>query len=231
MSKVLVIEDDFDLSKIICDFLKNDGYDVRQVYDGNSGMEEAKIFQPDLIILDIMLPKVDGIEICRFIRTYSHAPIMIISAKNSDMDKLLSLGVGADDYLTKPFSMIELTARVKSHLRRYMTFESVPGRTSIDTARSIHYGDLFIDMAAMTVTAFGKEITLTAKEFKLLEFLASNPSQVFSKEQIMDQVWGYNEFLDDNTVAVYIGRLREKLSKANVGYIKTVWGMGYKWEK
>lgn len=230
MSKILVIEDDFDLSKIIYDFLQNDGYCIKQVYDGDTGMEEAKSFHPDLIILDIMLPKVDGIEICRSIRTYSHAPIIIISAKSSDMDKLLSLGVGADDYLTKPFSMIELTARVKSHLRRYMTFESISGQT-VDVPSSIHYGNLSIDMAGMNVTAYGKEINLTAKEFKLLEFLAANPSQVFSKEQIMDQVWGYNEFLDNNTVAVYIGRLREKLSKAGVGYIKTVWGMGYKWEK
>lgn len=231
MSNILVIEDDFDLSKVICDFLKNDGYIVTQAYDGAAGMEEARSLQPDLIILDIMLPQADGIEVCRSIRTYSHAPIIIISAKNSDMDKLLSLGVGADDYLTKPFSMIELTARVKSHLRRYMTFHSISGKSEADLPRTIQYGDLFIDVTGMKVTAFGSEINLTAKEFKLLEFLASHPSQVFSKEQLMDQVWGYNEYLDDNTIAVYIGRLREKLSKANVGYIKTVWGMGYKWEK
>lgn len=230
MAKVLVIEDDLDLSGIMCDFLKNDGHEVKQVFDGEKGLQEASVFQPDLMILDIMLPKVDGIEICRSIRTYSHAPVIIISAKNSDMDKLLSLGVGADDYVTKPFSMMELTARVKAHLRRYTSFRTLAGNKKADQTQK-QYGDLVIDGAAMSVKAFGKEISLTAKEFKLLDFLFDHPSQVFSKAQIIDQVWGFNEYLDDNTVAVYIGRLREKLSKADVGYIKTVWGMGYKWEK
>lgn len=230
MAKILIIEDDFDLSGIIFDFLKNDRHEVEQAFGGMQGLAAAKDFQPELIILDLMLPEVDGIEICRNIRTYSHAPIVIISAKNSDTDKLLSLGVGADDYLTKPFSMIELTARVKSHLRRYTSFESFGRGTEMKKAEK-QYGNLTIDVSAMSVSAFGQDISLTAKEFKLLDFLFDHPSQVFSKEQILDHVWGFNEFLDENTVAVYIGRLREKLSRANVGYIKTVWGMGYKWEK
>lgn len=229
MGKILVVEDDFDLSGIICDFLINEGYEVRQAFDGGKGREEAKLFQPDLVILDIMLPEVYGIEVCKEIRTYSHAPIIIISAKSSDTDKLLSFGVGADDYLTKPFSMVELIARVKSHLRRYTTFANAAGVPVNPKGKRV-YGDLIIDGSSMKVTAFEQEIFLTAKEFKLLDFLSGHPSHVFSKEQIMDHVWGFNEFIDDNTVAVYIGRLREKLSKAKVGYIKTVWGMGYKWE-
>lgn len=231
MAKILVVEDDFDLSNIITDFLKNEGHEVRQVYHGTKGLSEAKTYGAELIILDIMLPEVDGMAICEEIRTFSYAPVIMISAKTSDMDKMLSLGKGADDYLTKPFSMIELIARVRSHLRRYTSFETLADEKSTDKKEQKIYGDVVIDRAAMKVTAFHQEINLTAKEFKVLDFLSDHPSRVFSKEQIMDHVWGFNEFLDENTVAVYIGRVREKLSKAGAGYIKTVWGMGYKWEK
>lgn len=231
MSKILVVEDDFDLSNIIRDFLKNEGHEVRQVHNGLEGLREAKEYGAELLILDIMLPGMDGMAICEEIRTYSYAPIIMISAKNSDMDKMLSFGKGADDYLTKPFSMIELIARVRSHLRRYTSFETLAGAPSDGEGEKKVYEDITIDQMAMKVTAFDREISLTAKEFKVLDFLSDHPGRVFSKEQIMDHVWGFNEFLDDNTVAVYIGRVREKLAKAGVGYIKTVWGMGYKWEK
>lgn len=231
MSKILVVKDDFDLSNIIRDFLKNEGHEVRQVHNGLEGLREAKEYGAELLILDIMLPGMDGMAICEEIRTYSYAPIIMISAKNSDMDKMLSFGKGADDYLTKPFSMIELIARVRSHLRRYTSFETLAGAPSDGEGEKKVYEDITIDQMAMKVTAFDREISLTAKEFKVLDFLSDHPGRVFSKEQIMDHVWGFNEFLDDNTVAVYIGRVREKLAKAGVGYIKTVWGMGYKWEK
>lgn len=224
--KILIVEDDFDLSGVMRDYLKNDGYEVKQAFNGRDAIEISKTFQPALIILDIMLPHVDGIEVCRTVRQTSHAPILIVSAKSSDTDKLLSLGVGADDYLTKPFSLIELVARVKAHIRRFTSFNVIP--TSSIEERT--FGKLIIDTKSYRVTAEGKEIALTSKEFKLLDFLSSNPSQVFSKEQLANHVWGYSEYIDDNTIAVYVGRLREKLKASDACYIKTVWGVGYKFE-
>jgi DNA-binding response OmpR family regulator len=178
-----------------------------------------------------MLPQVDGIEVCRNIRLHSHAPIIIISAKNSDYDKILSLGVGADDYLTKPFSLIEMTARVKSHLRRFTSFSGDQSGLSATSAAKRIYGRVSIDPRSFTVTIADKAISFTSKEFKLLDYLSLHPSVVFSKEQLIDNVWGYSEFIDGNTIAVYIGRIREKLAKEGVDYIRTVWGVGYKWEE
>jgi DNA-binding response OmpR family regulator len=224
--KVLVVEDDSDLSGIMGDYLKKEGFEVKRAFNGQDGIDFAKGFAPSLIILDIMLPKVDGIEVCRMIRQTSYAPIIIISAKSSDADKLVSLGVGADDYLTKPFSLTELIARVKSHIRRFTSF----GADAPAATQKRVFGTLTIDPESYTVTVEGREIPLTAKEFKLIDYLSAHPSQVFSKEQLMNNVWGYPEYMDDNTIVVYIGRLREKLSKAGVLCIKTVWGVGYKWE-
>ena len=224
--KVLIVEDDIDLSDVICDYLKNDGFNVKQAFNGKDGIELANSYQPNLIILDIMLPLIDGIEVCRTVRQTSHAPIIIISAKNSDTDKLLSLGMGADDYMTKPFSLVELVARVKAQIRRSTSFNKET--TQLNEKRI--YGKLCIDSKSYTVTTDIDNISLTSKEFKLLDFLSSNPSQVFTKDQLATQVWGYNDYIDDNTIAVYIGRLREKLKKADACYIKTVWGVGYKWE-
>ncbi len=228
--KILIVEDDIDLSNIIKDCLLKEGFDVHTAYSGKSGIEYAAQFNPALVILDIMLPQVDGIEVCRNIRLHSHAPIIIISAKNSDYDKILSLGVGADDYLTKPFSLIEMIARVKSHLRRFTSFSGEDKISDISTTKRT-YGNVTIDPRSFTITVADKAITLTSKEFKLLDYLSLHPSVVFSKEQLIDNVWGYSEFIDGNTIAVYIGRIREKLAKEGVDYIKTIWGVGYKWEK
>jgi DNA-binding response OmpR family regulator len=227
-TKILIVEDDKDLSCIMRDYLVNEGYLISQVYTGAEAIETAKEFSPTLIILDIMLPGVDGIEVCRGIRTFSHCPILIISAKSSDGDKLLSLGMGADDYLTKPFSLPELVGRVKSHIRRFTVFANNALQAGGLEPRI--FGALSIHPASYTASVSGREITLTSKEFRLLDFMSSHPSQVFSKEQLMDCVWGWNQYFDDNTIAVYVGRLREKLAKENVSYIKTVWGAGYKWE-
>lgn len=224
--KILLVEDDFDLSGIINEFLEKEGFLVKKAFNGEDGIKLAKSFSPDLILLDIMLPKVDGIEVCRNIRLHSTAPVIIISAKNSDMDKLLLLGIGADDYLTKPFSLIELGARVRSHIRRYTSFSK-----PIENAGSAKtYGKITIDPLSYKVTVCGNDVELTSKEFRLLDYLSSHPSQVFSKEQLIDNVWGYTEYIDMNTITVYVGRLREKLTKAGACYIKTVWGVGYKWE-
>lgn len=227
-NRILIIEDDIDLSKIIRDFLSNDNYNVRQAYNGKDGLELAKSFMPDLIILDIMLPELDGIDVCKNIRSTSNIPIIIISAKSSDYDKVLALGVGADDYLTKPFSQIELVARVKSHLRRANEFTI---NKNIQDKSIKKLGALTIDSESYKASINGKDIDFSPKEFQLLDFLTSNPSKVYTKEQLIDSIWGYTEFIDQNTIAVYIGRLREKLAKENINNIKTVWGVGYKWEQ
>lgn len=226
-NRILLIEDDRELRDIISAFLAKDGYEVKKACDGEEGVRLAKECDPVLILLDIMLPKVDGFEVCRLIRMHSIAPIMMISAKNSDTDKMLSLGIGADDYLEKPFSMLELQARVKSHIRRYTAFSKPI--TEEDTGKW-EMGEVTIDSLAYRVWVCGKEIELTTKEFQLLDFFAAHPSHVFSKEQLLDAVWGNNEYIDINTITVYVGRIREKMVQAGACYIKTVWGAGYKWE-
>lgn len=223
---LLLIEDDLDLRKIIKDYLSKEGYHVLCASDGAEGIQLAMMEQPTLILLDLMLPKVDGFEVCRQIRTKSLAPIIIISAKNSDMDKMLSLGIGADDYLTKPFSIMELGARVKSQIRRYTSF-STP---VTETKKIYRFGEVEINPSAFQVKIGEQKIELTTKEFHLLEFFAKHPSQVFTKEQLLEQVWGNSEFIDLNTITVYVGRIREKMTAAGACYIKTVWGAGYKWE-
>lgn len=227
--KVLIVEDDSELLEIIQSYLAREGYQILLAQDGAKGCQLAREEKPDLVILDIMLPEVDGIEVCRDIRTYSQAPIITISAKNSDYDKIMSLGTGSDDYLTKPFSMLELVARVRSHLRRYTSYHRE--ETSQNENPNIRtYGKLSIDSKAYKVTVNGEEISFTSREFQLIDFLSLNPSIVFSKEQLMDQVWGVCEYIDENTIAVYVARIREKLQKYDVNCIKTVWGVGYKWE-
>jgi DNA-binding response OmpR family regulator len=219
---ILLAEDDRDLSDVVAAYLRNEGFTVVQAFTGHEAIEQAKEM-PQLVLLDIMLPGVDGIEICRQIRSSSHAPIIMISAKNTDADKLLSLGMGADDYMTKPFSLPELAGRIRAHLRRRTVYDKEQVKRG--------YGTLAIDPKAYSATLDDAPVPLTAKEFILLDFLSAHPGQVFSKSQLMDEVWGYNEFVDDNTIAVYIGRLREKLTQAHAHRIKTVWGVGYKWDE
>lgn len=223
--KILVVEDDVELNEIICNFLKKENYKVCNVFSGDEAIIMAKKETPDMILLDIMLPGVDGFEVCRDIRTYSIAPIMIISAKNSEMDKMLALGIGADDYIEKPFSLLELGARIKSHLRRYKTFSNSKAQTEM-----IEYGEIRIDTNSHNVTVCGEPVELTTREYELLLYFANNPSHVFSKEQLLNHVWGGSDFIDINTITVYVGRIREKLTQAGACYIKTVWGAGYKWE-
>ena len=174
-----------------------------------------------------MLPEVDGIEICRIIRSHSLVPIIMLSAKSGDIDKILSLGVGADDYITKPFSPLELIARIKAHLRRYKIF-SIPLK---DVSGRKEFGQLTVDSKSYKVAFKDKEIHLTSIEFEIVDYLSDYPSQVFSKKQLYDNVGGVSGFGDLNTIAVYINRIREKFSLFNLAFIKTVWGVGYKWEE
>ena len=223
--KILIIEDDRELQEIMRGFLKKEGYEVVQAFDGTDGIRLAKECSPTLILLDLMLPGADGFEVCRAVRVRSVAPIMIISAKNSDMDKMLSLGIGADDYLEKPFSMLEMLARVKSHIRRYTAFSN-----PVENGQKITMGEVEIEPMSYKAWVCGKEIELTSREFQLLVHMASHPGRVFSKEQLLDAVWRSAEYIDANTITVYIGRIREKMMRAGACYIKTVWGAGYKWE-
>lgn len=227
--KILIIEDDNDLSNIMKDFIKNSGYEVRQCFDGSESLNIFKSFNPSLVILDIMLPNLDGIEICKKIRDIANIPIIIISAKNTDYDKVLALGVGADDYLTKPFSQIELVARIKSHLRRATKFSINTDNKNNNSIKT--FGTLTINSESYEVIVNNKKLDFSPKEFQLLYYLASHPSMVFTKDQLIDSICGYSEFIDQNTIAVYIGRLREKLTIEGITNIKTVWGVGYKWEK
>ena len=222
--KILVIEDDIDLGNLIKDYLEINEFEVVIANDGLKGIELANDPMIKLIILDIMLPLLDGVEVCKRIRTISKIPILMLSAKSGEMDKILTLGVGADDYMTKPFSQMELVARVKAHIRRYTSFSN-------DKKSDIkQFGNLIIDSKGYKAILNGKEVSFTSKEFQILDFFTSNPSQVFSKSQVYENVWGYSEYMDENTIAVYVKRIREKLGEYGEKSIKTIWGVGYKWE-
>ncbi|MCV4232819.1 response regulator transcription factor [Virgibacillus sp. LDC1] len=222
---VLIIEDEQDISRIVNDYLRVQGFSTFITENAGDGLQAVRHRQPDFIILDLTLPDADGIEVCRKLRTLTAAPILILSARSSDTDKVLALGFGADDYMTKPFSLSELVARVQAHLRRI-----ADPKLQVSPPQRLQFGTLSIDKNARKVMAGQLEISLSAKEFDLLYFLASNPNQVFTKSQLLDHVWGYSAYVEDNTITVYIRRLRDKLERTEIksSYIKTVWGVGYK---
>lgn len=222
--KILIIEDEKELAKILGAYLEVEGFLPVVAYDGSEGLSAFHREKPGLVLLDIMLPIKDGIAVCKEIRETSDAPVIMISAKSGEMDKVIALGIGADDYVTKPFSPLELVARVKANLRRY---EQMSGKIAA-VKDEIIIGDLVLNKSSYTAAAQGKDLTLTTKEFDILYYFATNPNQVFSKEQIYNGVWGYSKYCDDNSVTVYIKRLREKLERYDLDYIKTVWGAGYK---
>lgn len=224
-NQILIVEDEVDLAKILGDYLRLEGFDPVIAHDGIAGMEQFAKTAPSLAILDIMLPKADGIEVCKKIRETSDIPIIMLSAKAGEMDKVVSLGAGADDYVTKPFSPLELVARVKAQMRRYGSFgtgKSDNGMKEESVGRLLFRGEAyeaFVDE---------KQLQLTTREFEVLYFFATHQNQVFSKEQLYEQVWGSNEYGDISSVAVYIRRLRSKLEQYGIEYIKTIWGAGYK---
>lgn len=223
--KILIIEDEIDIAQVIRDYILINGYEVIMAQKGEDGLRLIEEQSPDFIILDIMLPDVDGIELCRQIREKYNTPILILSARGSDTDKVLGLGFGADDYMTKPFSLSELVARIKAHLRRSESIER-----TLKNDEVFQFGHISIDKKAYRVTVEGKEISLSAKEFELLSFLVDHKNQVFPKSQLLDQIWGYTAYGDENTITVYIRRIREKIEAdpSNPTFIKTVWGVGYK---
>lgn len=226
MDNILIVEDDNDLSNLVKDYLQIEGFNCIITENGEEGIEKLNHQKIDLIIMDIMMPKLDGITACKKIRENTHIPIIMLSAKSGDMDKILSLGVGADDYMTKPFSPMELVARVKAHLRRQTYFNSNSNKEKSKT-----FGKLKIYPDSYKVTIEGSEIKLTTREFQILNYFTENKGRVFTKEQLYEGVWGYNEYMDENTIAVYVKRLREKLGDEGKLHLKTVWGVGYKWEE
>jgi DNA-binding response OmpR family regulator len=217
---VLIVEDEASIASFVSLYLKNAGYAVRTVGTGHEALAQAETERPDLIVLDLMLPDVDGIEVCRRIRQGSDVPILMLTARDEDVDKIIGLEVGADDYLTKPFNPRELVARVKSILRR-----SVPERREVET-RQLKHGDLTIDAGRREVRVAGNEIQLAPKEFDLLWELLDHRGVVLTRDQLLERVWGYTFAGDTRTVDVHVRQLRRKLGDASP--IVTVWGVGYK---
>lgn len=221
--KILVVDDEKLLVKGIKFNLENDGYEVATAYDGEEAVELAKTGNFDLIILDIMMPKMTGLEACMQIREFSNVPIIMLTAKGEDMDKLIGFEQGTDDYLTKPFNILELKARIRALLRR-----SMPAETKEECTR-ITCGDITLDTSERNAYKNGKAVELTAREFDLMELLMKNPGHVYSRENLLDIIWGYEYQGEIRTVDVHVRRLREKLERvpAQPEYIMTKWGVGY----
>jgi len=225
--RILIVDDDENIAELISLYLTKECFDTKIVYDGESALEAHKTFQPDMILLDIMLPGIDGYQVCREIRTYSNTPIMMLSAKGEVFDKVLGLELGADDYMEKPFDSKELVARCKAILRRSRT---VVQETPAKAIKKVSYEDLEINLTNYSVTYMGTKIDMPPKELELLYFLAVSPNHVFTREQLLDQIWGYEYIGDTRTVDVHIKRLREKLNDHTAWRIATIWGIGYKFE-
>lgn len=227
--KILVVEDEKNIAELERDYLEANGYEVEIAFDGKSGLDRALESDFDLVILDVMLPGIDGFEVCRQIRKNKECPVLMVSAKKDEIDKIRGLGLGADDYITKPFSPSELVARVTAHISRYERLTS-KGEEPVNYV--VNIGNLSIDKNARRVFINDEEVSLTNKEFDLLVFLASNPNVVFSKDTIFDKIWGLDAIGETSTVTVHINRIREKIEddSSNPQYIETVWGAGYRFK-
>ena len=225
--KILIVDDDNNIAELISLYLTKECFETRIVNDGEEALREFSIFRPDLIILDLMLPGIDGYQVCREIRHSSDVPIIMLSAKGETFDKVLGLELGADDYIIKPFDSKELVARVKAVLRRYKPAAAAPEAADI---RCVEYPDLIINQTNYSVLYMGRTIEMPPKELELLYFLASSPNHVFTREQLLDQIWGYEYIGDTRTVDVHIKRLREKINDHEHWRIATIWGIGYKFE-
>lgn len=226
--KILIVDDDNNIAELISLYLTKECFDTLIVGDGESALEALKTFQPNLILLDLMLPGIDGYEVCRSVRSGSNIPIIMLSAKGEIFDKVLGLELGADDYMEKPFDSKELVARVKAVLRRYK--QTSTNGEQADQRKKVEYKDLVINLTNYSVFYKGKVVEMPPKELELLYFLASSPNQVFTREQLLDQIWGYEYIGDTRTVDVHIKRLREKISDHEEWGLSTVWGIGYKFE-
>ena len=227
--KILIVDDDENIAELISLYLKKECYDTLIVNDGEEALRAFTEFSPNLVLLDLMLPGIDGYQVCRDIRTKSQVPVIMLSAKGEIFDKVLGRELGADDYMVKPFASKELVARVKAVLRRYHqprpeTAETAPGSAVVS------YPDLTINLTNYAVVYMGSQVEMPPKELELLYFLASHPNQVFTREQLLDHIWGYEYAGDTRTVDVHIKRLREKIKDRQNWSLTTVWGVGYKFD-
>ena len=222
--KILIVDDDIHIAELISIYLAKEGYETKEVYGGRKALDVFSKFSPHLVLLDIMLPEIDGYQVCREIRQISKVPIIMLTAKGEVFDKVLGLELGADDYIVKPFDSKELVARVKAVLRRYENKEFLDGN------KQIVVPNMTINESTYIVTYHGEELEFPPKEFDLLNFLAKHPNQVFTREQLLDKIWGYEFMGDTRTVDVHVKRIREKMPFEDSWGIKTVWGVGYKFE-
>ena len=223
--RILIVDDDMHIAELISLYMMKEGFETQEVYDGKEAVKAAESFAPDLILLDLMLPGMDGYQVCTEVRKTSRVPIIMLTAKGETFDKVLGLELGADDYIVKPFDPKELVARVKAVLRRYEP------KQDEEDKNVLKFGDLEINLSNYSVAYQGKSLDFPPKEFELLSFLAQHPNRVFTREQLLDQIWGYEYIGDTRTVDVHIKRLREKLEGVSDKWsLKTVWGVGYKFE-
>lgn len=225
--KILIVDDDNNIAELISLYLTKECFDTMIVNDGESVMPAMETFAPNLILLDLMLPGIDGYQVCREVRAQYSVPIIMLSAKGEVFDKVLGLELGADDYMEKPFDSKELVARVKAVLRR--TFVEKPEEPK-EEGQIVHLPDLTVNLTNYSVTCMGEHLDMPPKELELLYFLASSPNQVFTREQLLDHIWGYEYVGDSRTVDVHIKRLREKLKDHAAWSLSTVWGIGYRFE-
>ncbi len=224
-TKILVVDDDPNICELLKVYFENEGYEVKTVNDGIEGLNFFKMYEPDLVLLDIMLPKKDGYQVCREIREISSKPIIMITAKGEVIDKVLGLELGADDFVVKPFDTKELSSRIKAVLRRYQV------HTKQNDDEVIKFENIEISLQKYELKLKGKSVDIPPKELELLYFLASNYNRVFTRDQLLDKVWGFDYLGDSRTVDVHVKRLREKLEGVSDKWIlKTVWGVGYKFE-
>lgn len=230
--KILIVDDDANIAELISLYLMKECFDTLIVNDGEEALEQFPIYEPNLILLDLMLPGIDGYEVCREIRKVSTVPIIMLSAKGEIFDKVLGLELGSDDYIIKPFDSKELVARVRAVLRRFHpnTEKSEAPQVPEQTGEYVSYPDLIINQSNYSVLYYGKPVEMPPKELELFYFLASHPNQVFTREQLLDHIWGYEYIGDTRTVDVHIKRLREKIKDNRNWQLSTVWGIGYKFE-
>lgn len=226
--KILIVDDDENIAELISLYLMKECFDTMMVYDGEEALRAFEIYKPNLILLDLMLPGIDGYQVCREIRSRSATPIIMLSAKGEVFDKVLGLELGADDYVIKPFDSKELIARVKAVLRRYQPVKVE--ETETPKGKYVEYPGLIVNLTNYSVIVDGENVDMPPKELELLYFLASSPNQVFTREQLLDHLWGYEYLGDTRTVDVHIKRLREKVKDHPTWKLSTVWGIGYKFE-
>ncbi len=226
--KILIVDDDNNIAELISLYLTKECYDTKIVNDGEEALAAFETYNPNMILLDLMLPGIDGYQVCREVRAKSNVPIIMLSAKGEIFDKVLGLELGADDYIMKPFDSKELVARVKAVLRRFQPVKTISAPNP--SIKCVEYPDLTVNLSNYSVIYNGKPVDMPPKELELLYFLASSPNQVFTREQLLDHIWGYEYIGDTRTVDVHVKRLREKINDHDAWQLSTVWGIGYKFE-